>query len=369
MSHFLSITLPALLLAGSLLAPHPTAAPPIVINEILAHTDPPDVDSVELTNQGDAPVDLSGWLMTDSLARPQAEWVRIADGTLLDPGEFYVIADCAPGSAQEVATGCSVWQFGLSEAGDDVYLMQPGANGGTPAVVDHATFGVSPNGVSFGRYMDSIGNVRYPLLETVTLGAPNSAPFISPVVIEEIMYHPPDGYSEYVVIANMSTQAVALQDGAHANNTWKLVGQDKDGDENLLFDFPTGTVLSPGESIIIAGASPSQFTSERQIPCSVRVFGPMQNALNDKRGERVALVVPQPPELDPPDTVYYAHFDDVSYLPNPPWPSASGNGFALTRIDATAYGNDVANWQAAVPLAHSNRSLCLPAISNGPVQP
>ena len=98
MSHFLSITLPALLLAGSLLAPHPTAAPPIVINEILAHTDPPDVDSVELTNQGDAPVDLSGWLMTDSLARPQAEWVRIADGTLLDPGEFYVIADCALGT-------------------------------------------------------------------------------------------------------------------------------------------------------------------------------------------------------------------------------------------------------------------------------
>ena len=228
MNSFLSATLPALLLAGGSLLTvtlHPTGASAIVINEILAHTDLPEVDSVELYNHGDTPVDLSGWLMTDDLARPQTEWVRIAGSTVLAPEEYYVIADCAPGSIQAPATGCSVWQFGLSEAGDDVYLLQPGVSGGTPSIIDHAAFGVSPNGVSFGRYADSTGTVRYPLLADVTLGAPNSAPLISPVVIEEIMYHPPDGYSEYVVIANTSTQAVALQDGAHATNTWKLFGQ------------------------------------------------------------------------------------------------------------------------------------------------
>ena len=362
MSHFLSITLPALLLAGSLLAPHPTAAPPIVINEILAHTDPPDVDSVELTNQGDAPVDLSGWLMTDSLARPQAEWVRIADGTLLDPGEFYVIADCAPGTNLAPSVGCSTWQFGLSEAGDDVYLLQPVAGGSTFTEVDRAAFGVSPNGVSFGRFVDSAGNVRYPLLATVTLGATNSPPRISPVVIEEIMYHPPDGYSEYVVIANTSAQAVALQDGAHTTNTWKLFGSD----DSLIFDFATGTILAPGERIVVAATTPAQFRRERQVPPFVRVFGPTESKLSND-GEPVALAVPQPPELD--GTVLYAHADTVSYLPVPPWPPADGTGLALARIDAMAFGNDVANWQATLPLAGVSRSLFLPAISNGAIQP
>ncbi len=343
-------------------APRPAATPAIVINEILAHTDPPDVDSVELYNRGDVAVDLSGWLMTDDLARPQAEWVRIADGTLLAPGDYYVIADCLPGSTQAPAIGCSVWQFGLSEAGDDVYLMQPDANGGTPAVVNSAAFGVSPNGVSLGRYVDSTGTVSFPLLAEVTLGAPNSAPLISPIVIEEIMYHPPDGYSEYVVIANTSAQAVALQDGAHVTNTWKLFGRD----DSLIYTFPTGTILAPGERIVVAAVTPEQFRRERQVPSFVRIFGPTESKLSND-GEPVALGVPQPPELD--GTVFYAHVDTVAYLPGPPWPpAANGAGLALARRDATAFGNDVANWQAALPLARVNSTLFLPAIVNGAAQ-
>ncbi len=364
MNKLLSAALPALLLAGGSLPatpPHPSAIPTIVINEILAHTDLPEVDSVELYNQGDVAVDLSGWLMTDDLARPQTEWVRVGTGIMLAPGEYYVIADCAPGSIQAPATGCSIWQFGLSEAGDDVYIMQPDTNAGTPAIVDHTAFGVSPNGVSFGRYVDSVGNVRYPLLETVTLGTPNSAPLISPVVIEEIMYHPPDGYSEYVVIANVSAQAIALQDGAHAMNTWKLFGRN----DSLIFEFPTGTILAPGERIIVAAVTPDQFRRERRIPSFVRVFGPTESKLSND-GEPVALAVPQPPELN--GDVFYAHVDTVAYLPGAPWPPAAGTGLALARIDATAFGNDVANWQAALPLARVNSALYLPAISSGTAQ-
>lgn len=345
--------------------PRPVAAPAVVVNEILAHTDPPDVDAVELYNQGDTAVDLSGWLMTDDLARPQAEWVRVADGTVIPPGEYYVIADCIPGSIQAPAIGCSVWQFGLSEAGDDVYLLQPGANGGALATIDHAAFGVSPNGVAFGRYIDSVGIIRYPLLKTVTLGAPNSMPLISPVVIEEIMYHPPNGYSEYVVVANASAQAVALQDGAHVANTWKLVGQADNGDDSDMFVFPSGTILAPGERVIVAAVAPEQFRLERPVPASVRVFGPTTSKLGNE-GEQIALAVPQPPEFN--NTVFYAHADAVAYLPTAPWPpAADGAGLALARRDATTFGNDVANWQAATPLARVNSMLYLPVINHGVV--
>ena len=132
------------------------------------------------------------------------------------------------------------------------------------------------------------------------------------------------------------------------------------------FTFLTGTILAPGERIIVAAVTPEQFSRERTVPAFVRIFGPTESKLSND-GEPVALAVPQPPELD--GTVFYAHVDTVAYLPGPPWPPADGTGLALARIDATAFGNDVANWQATLPLARVNSTLFLPAISNGAMQP
>src|SRR5690606_28825166 len=35
--------------------------PPVIINEVLAHTDPPQSDSIDLYNRTNAQVDISGW--------------------------------------------------------------------------------------------------------------------------------------------------------------------------------------------------------------------------------------------------------------------------------------------------------------------
>jgi hypothetical protein len=49
-------------------------------------------------------------------------------------------------------------------------------------------------------------------------------------------------------------------------------------------------------------------------------------------------------------TRYYIRADRVSYDDTAPWPTEpDGSGQSLTRISNTAYGNDVANWQAAAP--------------------
>jgi hypothetical protein len=42
--------------------------PPIVINEILAHTDPPQEDSIELFNPGATTADVSNWILADNAA-------------------------------------------------------------------------------------------------------------------------------------------------------------------------------------------------------------------------------------------------------------------------------------------------------------
>jgi len=58
----------------------PTPLRNVVINEFLAHTDPPEIDYLELYNHSNTAVDLSGcWLSDD----PSTNKFRIPDGTTI----------------------------------------------------------------------------------------------------------------------------------------------------------------------------------------------------------------------------------------------------------------------------------------------
>lgn len=87
----------------------------------------------------------------------------------------------------------------------------------------------------------------------------------------------------------------------------------------------------------------------------------MESGLNNQ-GERIAVVMPQPPELD--GTVYYAVADEVQYSDQSPWPPAAGKGQALGRVSASGYGNDVINWRAAPPLVVVGSRTYLPFTQN-----
>ena len=52
-------------LAGQMDAYRPSPLRNVVINEFLAHTDPPDYDYIELYNHANQPVDISGCILTD----------------------------------------------------------------------------------------------------------------------------------------------------------------------------------------------------------------------------------------------------------------------------------------------------------------
>lgn len=318
-------------------AMRPLDPPAIVINEVLAHADAPYVDAVELYNPGDNTVDLTGWLLTDNTTRPTSEWVQFPAGAQLRARDYYVIADFDDD-----------WPFGLSEAGDSVFIFQPDPLGGAPRQVAAVRFTASPRNVSFTRYVDTTGRTRFPLQAgPPTLGAHNCGVRISPVQLEEIMVDPADGESEYVVIANTSAEAVELYDPNHPTNTWKLVGQNSNGKDNDMFFLPQWVLLGPGERIILSEIEPARFREEQKIPANVRIFGPLASGLSST-GERVALAAPLEPELDA--KINYAFVDEVEYSNQPPWPSVAENGKALVRIDARRYANDVANWRAAAAL-------------------
>lgn len=315
----------------------PQSAPTVVINEILAHTDAPNVDAVEFYNVSAAPVDLSGWWMTDDDTRPQSDWVRFPEGATILSHSLYVLADTE-----------DEWPFGLSEAGDALYLFRPDPVSGAPVLADATLFGASPRNVSFIRYVDSVNIARFPLQEGApTIGFPNCGIRISAVQLEELMIDPADGGSEYVVIANVGAIPAPLFDPERPVNPWKLIGQRSNGNDSDMYIFPPALVLAPGERIIVSEVAPNLFRQAHNIPDTVRIFGPLESGLSNT-GERVALAAPLDPELG--GAINFALVDEVTYSYLPPWPSVAENGLALVRIDPTRYANDVANWRAAPAL-------------------
>ena len=101
----------------------------VVVNEVLAHTDLPLLDSIELYNATDAPIDIGGWYLSDSIS--DLKKYRIPDGTVLAAHEYRVWDDDDFGA-----------YFRLNaETGDDVWLTSADAAGNLTAFVEHVAFG------------------------------------------------------------------------------------------------------------------------------------------------------------------------------------------------------------------------------------
>ena len=296
----------------------------IVINEILAHTDPPQQDAIELYNPTDAAIDIGAWILADDNNAKQR--YVIPPATVLAPGAYYVVT--LDGDAP----------FRLSEFGETIFLFQPGV-GDTPGpLVDRASFGVSPNGVSFGRITLSTGDTQYALLQAISLGYANALPQVGPLVIDEVIYRPADGRDEYVAIRNMGTAPMTLCD---LTATGLPVVLRMDGDDAYVFSCDV--VLGPGQRLFVADATPAEFRTQYGLGAGMLVLGPFKGRLSNE-GELVEIVWPQPPETD--GTIAYYALDQIDYSAAAPWPVITSDGLALRRLDLTGYGNDPAHWRA-----------------------
>jgi hypothetical protein len=322
--------------------PPPTAIPPVLITEALTRTDfPPPTDTIELHNPTDQSADISGWWLTDDFNTPAK--FRIPNGTIL-PANGYVTFDESqfnPGG-----TG-----FGLSSDGDEVWLFSADAAGGLTGYVHGHSFGAADDGVSFGRHVTSEGKGHFVAQAAPTLGSANAGPRVGPVVINEIMYHPPDiggtndnSDDEYIELLNITGLPVPLFDGA---STWRLRG-------GVDFDFPAGLTLAGGELILLVnfdptnGAAASTFRTKYGVPPGVRLFGPYSGKLDNSGGD----VELKKPTTAVAGVVPYVLMDKVDYRDSAPWPTgADGIGLSLHRVEASGYGNEPTNWVAVAPSA------------------
>lgn len=302
--------------------PAPTIAG-VVINEVLSASVPPLVDVVELFNPTAQEVDVSGWFLTDSLDLPFQ--YRIPDGTRIAAGAYLTF--------DEIQLG-----FALNSEGERIYLLSANTNGALTGYSHGFSFGAAGDDVSFGRYINSVGEEQFPAQLSRSLLAVNSGPVVGPIVINEIHYHPATGGDEFIEFFNMSPTNVPLFDAVYPELTWRLSG--------ASFGFPTGIIIPSGGYLLLVATNAEDFRAKYGVAESVIVLGPYGGVLQDS-GERLRLE--RPGRLDINGLPYIA-VDEIRYNDKAPWPpAADGGGPSLQRRNATAYGDDPINWVPSLP--------------------
>lgn len=340
-------------LNGSPGAAEPVISPivPVVINEVLSRTDvPPPTDSIELYNPTTTNANIGGWFLTDDRNTPKK--YRIPDGTMLPAGGYRVFSEADFNPTPGVPPS-----FGLSSTGDEAYLFSGDASTNLTGYLHGFAFGAADDGVSFGRYLTSQNKERLVAQQSLTLNGPNSGPRVGPLVISEIMYHPPDvggadnTADEFVELVNTSSSTVSLFDPTAPTNTWRITG-------GIDFVFPLLSEVQAGEHILLVNFDPantaqrSAFEAEYGLAAGAQLFGPYGGKLNNN-GDNVEL---KKPTTAVAGIVPYVLMDKVEFGDASPWPAtADGLGLSLQRLVLSAYGNDPTNWTAAPPTPEASR--------------
>ena len=322
----------------------------VVINELLTHTDLPQIDSIELYNRTDDEIDMSRWFLSDSV-NDLFRYRLAGPNSVIDADDYLVLDEN---------------QLGFSFRGqtsDNAFIIETSVTGRPIRFVDAVKFGATQNGVSLGRWDNGEGEL-FPMSE-LTFGEPNSGPLIedfairhlnyAPILISEVHYHPSeptDGLPieqhdlEFIEIYNQGDVPVDL-------SHWRLSSA-------VDFEFPLGTILSAETSLVVIGFHPDFNVPQARalrdyynIPEEVKILGgysdvedPNPDQLDDN-GEVILLERPEDIEQL---GLGYVLVDRVTYSDAGDWPrAADGQGRSLTRTDLLGYGDAAASWSAAIP--------------------
>jgi hypothetical protein len=272
---------------------------PVVINEYLVN---PAADSfVELFNNSASGVNVGLTYLSsdpDDLTR-----YRIPQGTIL------------PAWGHIAFTGTEMG-FSLTQGDGAIYFTS--ADG--QRVIDAYAYGGSFPEISRGRHPD--GEERWYNMPTTTPGEANSRPggTSTPVVINEIMYHPYENNddAEYIELYNGGSEAVDM-------TGWSFT-------QGVNFAFPPGTILGPGEYLVVGKDRNALYKKYRLS----NVIGNYGGNL-DNEGEKVELT-----------DLLGNVVDEVRYASGEPWPVwAAGWGSSLELIDPRQDNRAPSAWAAS----------------------
>ena len=320
----------------------------VVINEFLAHAHAEAPDWIELYNTTDVTINIGGWFLSDS----SVDFMKyeISAGTTIEPYGYVVLYEDLNFDNQS-DPGCHT-PFALSENGETLYLHS-GADGVLTGYNNQEKFDASETGIALGRYQKNTGTYNFVAMSQNTPGSANAYPKVGPIVISEIMYNPVSGNQdeEYIELLNISDSVVTLAEFDNEqliDVPWRLA----DDSNGITFDFPLGTIMAPGEYLLLVKDLAAFESAYSAVADGVQIFewgpGRLSNA-----GEKIQL---SKPGDQVEATRYYIRADRVNYSDgshpagNDPWPAEpDGQGKSLARKVLDDYGNDPENWIAANP--------------------
>ena len=318
-------------------------SPPVVINEILANSELPQQDAIELANFSDHEIDLSGWYLSDS--NNDYFKFQVPMGTTI-PAGGYIIFDENDFNAGE---GSQATDFLLNSLGDDVTLLA--AQSGRPThFVDRVEFDATQTDMSLGRMPNASANGRLIPQIRNTLGVANLGHHPGKVIISEVHYNPiaeDDAGLEFIELYNNTPGQIDLRE-------WRVNGA---VDYAFSDHFTEPVLLLAGETLVVVGFDPYEneaaaiFRTAYEIDESVTLVGPWQNAgALANGGERIDLQrAVDGADLDE-DQLEYILIDQVDYEDDQLWPaSADGQGDSLHRRGPVLIGNQADVWIGSVP--------------------
>ncbi|MDI6451203.1 lamin tail domain-containing protein [Anaerobaca lacustris] len=323
----------------------------VVLNEVLASTTAGAPDWIELHNTTDEAIEVGGWFLSDGARNPMK--YEIAPGTIIGPKGYLVLREDET-FGNEDDPGCHV-PFALSRDGETLYLHS-GADGALTGYSVQETFGASETDVTLGRHRTSTGSYDFIALRAATPGAANDEPRVGPVVISEIMYNPAErSEAEYVKLLNVSDAPVTLYDDA-LGVPWRFADGPDEPQIELLLPSDEPVTLAPGRHLLLV-RDPISFAVRYGVVSGMPIlaWGPGKLANHGR-----AVQISMPGGVAGDGTVTWICVDRVAYSDGShpedfggrvdPWPvEADGQGLSLHRVPPTSYGNDPANWQAALP--------------------
>lgn len=286
----------------------------VVINEFLAHTDDPQEDFIELYNLSRETLDLSGARLSDD---PDTRGFTIPSGISIPPFGFLHWTQSELG-------------FALNSGGEFILFFHPNGS----RVLDSVQFTGQDNGVSTGRFPD--GGPGFQELSSLTPGSPNATIMVRPIVINELMFHPPfeNDDHEFVELLNTSEEPVDL-------SGWRFI-------DGIDLQIPEGISINPNGFLVIA-KNKEQLLQAHPDLSPDHVLGNYEGVLADG-GERIALARPDINLVTNANNtvetnIHYVVMDEVTYRDGGRWGTwADGGGSSLELIDPRSDNRRAFSW-------------------------
>ncbi len=304
------------------------------ISEIQYHPDPTSDsgDWFEIRNDGDYPIDLTGYLVQDRRWYHQYE---IGTGAIVAPGQFLVVTeDDARFTALHpgVFNKTGQMEFGLDDDGDQIRLLdREGTSVLSLTYDDSSLWPCTPDG--FGRTLERVpGSVDPAVPDSWFDGCVGGSPGVAyapcedELVITEINYHSSDAADagDWFECKNQTGTDISL-------GGWTI----RDEKEEHVFMVPQGTDIPSGGYLVFCENS-SQFDARH--PGVLNRIGDLGFGL-DNGGDIIRLYAPD-------GTLQFSLcYDDEGSWPTDP----DGNGYTLEILDPALNVNDPVNWFAGCP--------------------